>query len=354
MDSDSAVQAIGDRLQSLGITDLVVWGLKTHTHSHHYIHRGIYDMLEVLGRRFGLTTHWYDDEPISLRRRGWNGRRRTYLIFSAPHYDADAHIPVLPDAYYIAHGDWDHSWPTKSPVTRYDDAVAEGRAVFWRVFREFPAPGSDDPKTVSLPELSFFSPSERRLTMPWATDLLPDAIDRMAASVTDRYRSQQLFPGRRVLFVGSVWARNEEVMGDLERACDEAGLELSVERIDSTADVIAATQNSFMAPAIQGSGHAKSTEQFYVPCRIFKNISYGAIGVTNNPGVSRLFEGKVLFDTDIRALIERYKELVAGFDDTALEAMLQLMWHVRDHHTYISRIGRCLAALNHGDPTLSE
>ena len=49
-------------------------------------------------------------------------------------------------------------------------------------------------------------------------------------------------------------------------------------------------QESILAPAIQTDWQV---ENGYIPCRIFKNISYGKMGVTNNPTVNKLFNDKI-------------------------------------------------------------
>ena len=45
-------------------------------------------------------------------------------------------------------------------------------------------------------------------------------------------------------------------------------------------------QESIIAPSVQTEWQVNN---LYIPCRIFKNISYGKMGLTNNPAVNELF-----------------------------------------------------------------
>lgn len=334
--------ALVEKLRGLGVTDLVVWGLKSNTHTHHYIHRGVYDCLADLATLARARVHWYDDQPVRLSRKTWKGRLRTYLFFASPHFDLDNNIPILPDAYYILHADWSHSWSKRQPIIRYTDHAAAGKAVYWGVFRGFPGQGWS---TIDQRELAYHNPAEHRLVMPWATDLLPDRTYSVIDAIRDRYQARRLFPGDKVLFVGSVWQRNEQVMERFERACARHGLRLSLERIESVADNVAAAQDTYMAPAIQGEGHITSQDQFYVPCRILKNISYGALGVTNNAGVSDLFEGRLVYSSHEDDLLDQYADQVATFSRGSLAEMIELIEAVRDRHTYLNRLNHCLDQL---------
>ena len=87
-----------------------------------------------------------------------------------------------------------------------------------------------------------------------------------------------------------------------------------------------------MAPALQGSWQCK---QGYIPCRIFKNISYGALGMTNSKTVYELFEGKIIYNESAHQLFYDAQERLKTW---TLEDQFALMDLVRDKHTYLNRI----------------
>ncbi len=61
-------------------------------------------------------------------------------------------------------------------------------------------------------------------------------------------------------------------------------------------------QQSYIAPTIQC---AWQVQNHYVPCRMFKNISYGKMGITNNKYVYELFDKKIIHSENIEELINK-------------------------------------------------
>ena len=92
-------------------------------------------------------------------------------------------------------------------------------------------------------------------------------------------------------------------------------------------------QESILAPALQTDWQI---DNHYIPCRIFKNISYGKMGMTNNEAVYNLFNKKMLYSNDIPELVKQGLE----FDkkENKFDKIKELMIEVRDNHTYINRI----------------
>lgn len=111
------------------------------------------------------------------------------------------------------------------------------------------------------------------------------------------------------MFVGSVWEPNAANFAELAAAVRRAGLVLAqfgnyfvwdttAAQFDhgvlhfagvSMEENVRLVQQAYLAPSVQGSQHLKHVDEqgvtkAYIPCRIFKNLSYGALGVTNNEG----------------------------------------------------------------------
>lgn len=337
--ASSDLGRFAELIVSKGITDLVVWGLPTNSHTHHFIHRAAFECFSAVAPLAGVRVHWTDDRqgaPVF-------DRAARCLFFSSPHYGFDRHLPLLPASYYVAHSDWGSTWPDGEPITKYEAHLEAGHALYWAVFRGFPD-HSGRYETLDASTLTFYDSAQRRLMMPWATDALPAEIDKAMRTVRRRYRTGELFGGNDVLFVGSVWRRNQQAMEDFSAACSRNGLRLKVERIYDKAAVMRATRRAYMAPAIQGEGHIGAT-QFYAPCRIFKNLSYGAVGVTNNPGVHHLFDDTLVYADQPDDLVNNYRNYIASFDTTKLDELLGIMETVRDRHTYVQRLTHCLQLL---------
>ena len=91
-------------------------------------------------------------------------------------------------------------------------------------------------------------------------------------------------------------------------------------------------QQSIIAPAFQD---VKQINDHYIPCRIFKNISYGRMGITNNFKVYELFDKKIIYDKNINIAIKKGIEFENNYDKNKI---IELMTYVKNNHTYIQRI----------------
>jgi hypothetical protein len=96
-------------------------------------------------------------------------------------------------------------------------------------------------------------------------------------------------------------------------------------------------RESLIAPVIVGKWQY---EHGYIPCRLFKNVSYGHRPVTNSLTGSELFEGRVIFNCDTH-------DLLSEALDTSLDVGLvrDHMRFVQAHHTYVNRVQRILECL---------
>jgi hypothetical protein len=77
-------------------------------------------------------------------------------------------------------------------------------------------------------------------------------------------------------------------------------------------------------------------------------LSYGAFGVTNNPGVADFFKdylgGAILYDLDLVALTQK---AIARAGARDFEGERAAMRFIRDEHTYINRVNALKAGFRH-------
>lgn len=90
--------------------------------------------------------------------------------------------------------------------------------------------------------------------------------------------------------------------------------------------------SAYLAPAIVGEWQKKVG---YIPCRIFKNISYGQLGVTNSRHVYELFDHKIVYNPDTYQLFFDAKKRL---ETITLDEIYELMDLVKTKHTYVNRI----------------
>ena len=105
----------------------------------------------------------------------------------------------------------------------------------------------------------------------------------------------------------------------------------------SMAEVIITTQKSLLGVDIRGPQHLK---QELLTCRVFKNISYGHLGLTNSKAVYEELDGNCIYNQDTRQLFhdgmnnrENYKLIRDGMN------------YVKENHTFINRINSLLSVL---------
>lgn len=105
------------------------------------------------------------------------------------------------------------------------------------------------------------------------------------------------------------------------------------------------------APALVGPGQYESG---YVPCRIFKTIAAGSLGVTNSPTLRRLFLDEEVTSPEkalsivVRPANDHAEDFLQLFEaaekvledrDAAMAKVSRAMEIVRDRHTYLNRLG---------------
>jgi hypothetical protein len=93
-------------------------------------------------------------------------------------------------------------------------------------------------------------------------------------------------------------------------------------------------QESLIAPDIRNKHH---TIHNYIPCRTFKNISYGKMGITNSNSVNILFDNKLIYSSNISDLVKKSLDFEKE-EKNKDKIIKELMENVRDNHTYINRI----------------
>jgi hypothetical protein len=167
--------------------------------------------------------------------------------------------------------------------------------------------------------------------MPWATDLLPHEIDE------NKKKMLHLMKKNQAIFIGTVGGgaySNKQEIELFKKACNENAIPFIYGGCcnRSMEDNVRMVMESILAPAIQGKWQC---EKGYIPCRIFKNISYGAMGITNSKTVYELFDQKIVYNSDPYKLGH---DAIKALKSWTIEKQFELMDLVRDEHTYLNRI----------------
>jgi hypothetical protein len=77
----------------------------------------------------------------------------------------------------------------------------------------------------------------------------------------------------------------------------------------------------------------------YIPCRVFKNISYGRLTGTNSENVKKFFGDFVIFNENPSEL---YHDLIKSEKEKNTKLIRESILFVKENHTYKNRIENLL------------
>ena len=89
-------------------------------------------------------------------------------------------------------------------------------------------------------------------------------------------------------------------------------------------------KQSYCAPDFRSKFHI---DIGYIPCRVFKAISYGHTGITNSKRVKDILQDHIEYidkPSDTLTIVEKRK--------TDIEWRIRAMKHVAEHHTFLQRV----------------
>ncbi len=297
---------------------VILWGHKMHTHTHSYIHWGYSRAFKSLG----YETFWFDNTDDVA-----NFDFSDSLFITEG--QVDQKMPVREDCRYVLHNCDD---------PRYLPLIKIGLAMRLQVY------SNDVPNRAveMLAPYTYYEPEKQCLYQPWATDLLPHEINAVKKNVP------QFKKERTVYLVASIGGGDKFENASSYRAffngCNERGISCINYRSVSMEQNMELVQRSIIAPAIQSKWQC---EQGYIPCRIFKNVSYGQLGITNSKTVYELFNKKIVYNPDCCQLVQ---DSLKKLETTSMTEIFEMMDFVRDHHTYLNRIEKILVCLDRIKP----
>lgn len=300
---------------SLSFDKVIIWGHKLHSHTHSYVHEAFYKTF----RHLGYDTYWFDDvDDVSE----FNFENALFITEG----QADKNIPIIESAYYILHH-CDHT------SGRYLNLFNKNHIIALEVYSNDVLGRSN---VTQIEPCIYYDLVSKVVYMPWATDLLPFEIDEIKKQMPHKKLPIVYWVGT----VGGGYWGNINQVSPFALACRHNEIDFLVRVNVDSEDHIGLIQQSYMAPTIVGEGQEKIG---YIPCRIFKNISYGQMGITNSKSVYELFEKKIVYNPDTYQLFFDAQKHMETF---TLHELFELMDFVKEKHTYINRIERLLEFLS--------
>jgi hypothetical protein len=176
--------------------------------------------------------------------------------------------------------------------------------------------------------------------MCWGTDLLPNEIDLNKAN--NNKSGDFVWIGSKG--GGDTTFENWSTIDPFMNKCIDKGIKTTIVdpwgRPVSFEDNMRMINEAYLAPAILGKWQV---EMGYIPCRIFKNISYGHFGYTNSQAVFDVIGAPLVFSNNSEQLFNL--AIKKKNDIKHIEQLKYLMNEVKQKHTYINRIQKILEIL---------
>jgi hypothetical protein len=288
---------------------IIIWGHKLHSHTHSYIHAAFYKAFKYLDHE----TLWLDDSD------NIEGLDTNECIFITEG-QVDKKIPLNKTSQYILHN---------CDLEKYKELKTLNLQVYTNGVEN--SCGINGEK---IEECIYYDKLKNVLYQPWATDLLPHEIDGVYYNNEDKL----------AVWIGSFcggYHGNDTEFEPFLRALNSTNYKIKVYHPGTCSfeENISILRSHELAPSIVGRWQKVNG---YVPCRIFKNISYGKLGLTNSKTVENLFKGSVLYDDNTFNLFIKYLHLNTDQKRKLFDYSNNLIVH---NHTYINRINNLLKFL---------
>ena len=330
---------------------VIVWGYPLHTHTQSYVHA----MWEKVFRALGKPTYWFHDgqyeDPAKFSYKncifiaeGYQEEKIpleassvyfvNFCIYPQKYLRSGARlieIRMKVNEFHDTNNDWNLQDGTHSLLNLSEDVLYESLT-----------------SNVGIaPELrgKVLNMNYEAIYMQWPSDLLPWEIKLEDA---EKERKQV------VHYVGTPYGNVR--LEAFKKIITEKGIEFihhnPWEKPVGFEEAKLMVQESILAPDFRPEGSQQDREKYgimngknhlaigWVPCRLFKNISYGHLPLTDSPHAAELLGDAVVFEKDIGRLVE--KGLEAQKDIARKHRAMKM---VAERHTYLQRARDMIRAL---------
>jgi hypothetical protein len=321
----------------LPYSKVIIWGYPFGSHTQSYVHDAYYKAFKYTG----YETYWFDDNNFP------NNFDFNNCLFIGEGF-ADNNIPInKTSCYLIMH--------CPSPM-KYQNA---GRYIDVRMagenFKDHVHEYSlEKTKATKIgPAMYFESKSNNKikiinnyvnyeiddfdkLYISWATNKLPIEFD-----YNDIYIKRENI----INFCGSLSNHgpneNFSVFSPFLSQCEKNNIKFlhncPWSNPLSDKEMIKRIQQSIISVDLRGPKHIK---EGIITCRIFKNISYGHLGLTNSKSIFQELEGNCLYSEDPSDLF-----YIGMKNKDDFNFIKKSMVYVKENHTYINRINSIISIL---------
>jgi hypothetical protein len=282
---------------------IIIWGHKLHQSTHSYVHSSYYRAFKYLG----YETYWVDEtddiSSIDLS---------DSIIFTEG--SVSEKMPINSSSKYILH----HVDSSNLDIPQENILNLCNYLHREEMYEK-------------IAELTYWDKNTKTLYQPWGTDLLPHEIDE-----NDYVRYN---PSPRDLNYVAMLCDKElwwwvQEFANLLMEKNNCEFRIFTQQV-SDQENRELIRNSFLCPDFRANWHL---ECGYIPCRIWKNISYGRIVGTNSPFIKRALGEHVVYAGTPETL---YEVLIDAERNNKVD-MKNAMLYVKNNHTFINRVNNLL------------
>lgn len=328
------------------IKKIIIWGYPLHTHTQSYVHYGWHKGFTHLG----YDTYWFHDDDF----KDPNEFDYSNSIFIGEGY-GDKNIPLVDSSIYFINFCVNPRKYTDSGCRIIDIRlnVNEIKDCNYNYNLREMLKDMGGNKITKLSDASYYQKlnnmsgltgksseelNYEALYTMWATDLLPDEFNYTDIQIKRN--------DNNIFYFGSIGNGNIKDINVFVKECKTHNINFIYndpwKNPLGFEDAMKNTQLSVISPDIRGSGDIIKMQMGetgtchkqigYIPCRIFKNISYGCLGITNSRFVYELLGKKVIYsdnETELFHLGMKNKD-----NHQLIKEQMDI---VKENHTYLNR-----------------
>lgn len=316
---------------------IIVWGAKQDTgHTHAFIHGAIVRAAKAMG----IETYWLDNRD-NVTEEFFNDAiviTEQWLAFQNGYSN---NLPLNKTSCYLVHYLGNKGNVEGNPgaemylgkvgkLIDFRFTAEHGWGVNGEIDKNY-AYTFDKKNYEAFNDVSYYEANSfdyDRFYSIWATDLLPEEMN-----FEDRFI--RLKP--RAFFCGTIRQDNAPMFENFVKKCQEHNIPFlyntPFQNPLSTEDVRKAVVESLLPLDCRPANHLANG---YIACRTIKNVSYGALGMTNSKSIYDFFEGEIAYAADSGDLFDVAMEMQN--DPKTKDLILNQMKRIKDQHTYINRV----------------
>lgn len=316
---------------------IVIWGHPLHSHTHSYIHEAYYRAFKYLG----YDVYWFDDNNYP------EDFDYTSSLFIGEGF-ADRNIPINSSSCYcIMYCPSPKKYlkagryiDVRMAAVNFKDHIQEYSLDKSKVERVGPAcyfeNKTNNKILINNDYVEYEIDDFDKFYVSWATNLLPHEITE-----DDIYLERE----NKIYYMGTISSQGVcENYSNFIPFINESNKN-NIEFIHNNfwsnpltnEQVIELTKKSILGIDIRGPQHIK---QKLLTCRVFKNISYGHLGLTNSEEIYNELDGNCMYNKDTAQL---FYDGMNNKDNYNL--IKNGMIYVKENHTYINRVKSLLSVL---------